>query len=121
MTFGWPQEFPNIRFRAAKPGEDASSGLEARSLVAQRVAVDLNERLSLLQRNGQLPAASSCELIIFDRQLLTVLLWHHTNFLYLLPVSMSTVAYFICACHLSDLDAVKRQPRQHLLLWHGAQ
>lgn len=61
------QEFPNIRFRAAKPGEDASSGLEARSLVAQRVAVDLNERLSLMQRNGQLPASSTCDLIIFDR------------------------------------------------------
>ena len=61
------QEFPNIRFRAAKPGEDASSGLEARSLVAQRVAVDLNERLSLMQRNGQLPATSTCDLVIFDR------------------------------------------------------
>ena len=61
------QEFPNIRFRAAKPGEDASSGLEARSLVAQRVAVDLNERLSLMQRSGQLPVSSTCDLIIFDR------------------------------------------------------
>ena len=61
------QEFPTIRFRAAKPGEDASSGLEARSLVAQRVAVDLFERLSNLQRSGQLPASSNCDLVIFDR------------------------------------------------------
>ena len=67
------QEFPNIRFRAAKPGEDASSGLEARSLVAQRVAVDLNERLSLMQRNGQLPASSTCDLVIFDRFVLACL------------------------------------------------
>ena len=68
MTFAnCVQEFPNIRFRAAKPGEDASSGLEARSLVAQRVAVDLNERLSVMQRSGQLPASSTCDLIIFDR------------------------------------------------------
>lgn len=61
------QEFPTIRFRAAKPGEDASSGIEARSLVAQRVAVDLNERLSAMQRAGQLPTASTCDLVIFDR------------------------------------------------------
>ncbi len=61
------QEFPTIRFRAAKPGEDASTGLEARSLVAQRVAVDLNERLSAMQRSGQLPAGSTCDLVIFDR------------------------------------------------------
>lgn len=66
-VFASLKEFPNIRFRAAKPGEDASSGLEARSLVAQRVAVDLNERLSLMQRNGQLPASSTCDLVIFDR------------------------------------------------------
>ena len=61
------QEFPTIRFRAAKPGEDASTGLEARSLVAQRVAVDLNERLSAMQRSGQLPTGSTCDLVIFDR------------------------------------------------------
>jgi len=61
------QEFPTIRFRAAKPGEDASTGLEARSLVAQRVAVDLNERMSAMQRSGQLPAGSTCDLVIFDR------------------------------------------------------
>ena len=67
------QEFPTIRFRAAKPGEDASTGLEARSLVAQRVAVDLNERLSLMQRAGLLPATSSCDLVIFDRCLLAML------------------------------------------------
>lgn len=66
-VFASLKEFPTIRFRAAKPGEDASSGIEARSLVAQRVAVDLNERLSAMQRAGQLPTASTCDLVIFDR------------------------------------------------------
>lgn len=66
-VFASLKEFPTIRFRAAKPGEDASTGLEARSLVAQRVAVDLNERLSAMQRSGQLPTGSTCDLVIFDR------------------------------------------------------
>lgn len=78
------QEFPTIRFRVAKPGEDASTGLEARSLVAQRVAVDLNERLSIMQRAGQLPASSTCDLVIFDR-------W---------AVLMSHTLYGIALCYL---------------------
>ena len=61
------QELPSVRFRAAKPPEDASAGLEGRALVAQKIAVELNERLSIMSRNQQLPTAETCELIIFDR------------------------------------------------------
>ena len=45
------QEFPAIRFRAAKPtGDDPV--LEARALAAQRVAVEINDRLLALQKAG---------------------------------------------------------------------
>jgi syntaxin-binding protein 1 len=66
-AFACLKEFPTIRFRAAKPGEDHAVGLEARSLVAQRIAVELDERLAAMQRGGQLPANETCELVIFDR------------------------------------------------------
>lgn len=59
------QEFPSIRFRAAKPGEQAASDIQ--SLVAQRVAVNVDDRLSTLQRSGQVPNSETCELIITDR------------------------------------------------------
>jgi hypothetical protein len=45
------QEFPAIRFRAAKPtGDDPA--LEARALVAQRVAIEIHDRLIALQKAG---------------------------------------------------------------------
>ena len=45
------QEFPAIRFRAAKPtGDDPV--LEARALVAQRVAMEIHDRLIALQKAG---------------------------------------------------------------------
>jgi hypothetical protein len=45
------QEFPAIRFRAAKPtGDDMA--LEARALVAQRVAIEIHDRLIALQKAG---------------------------------------------------------------------
>lgn len=59
------QEFPSIRFRAAKPGEDGST--EVQSLVAQRIAINVDERLATLQRTGQVPTSETCELIITDR------------------------------------------------------
>ena len=47
------QEFPAIRFRAAAPpGEEFPPGLESRLLVAQRIAVELHERLLAVQRAG---------------------------------------------------------------------
>ena len=59
------QEFPSIRFRAAKPGEQGATDIQ--SLVAQRVAVNVDDRLSTLQRSGQVPNSETCELIITDR------------------------------------------------------
>ncbi|KAK9819584.1 hypothetical protein WJX72_000024 [[Myrmecia] bisecta] len=64
-AFASLKEFPAIRFRASKPpGEEA---MEQRSLVAQRIAVEVNERLMIMQRAGQLPAAETCDLIVIDR------------------------------------------------------
>lgn len=45
------QEFPAIRFRAAKPSGD-DPVLEARALAAQRVAIDIHDRLLALQKAG---------------------------------------------------------------------
>lgn len=59
------QEFPSIRFRAAKPGENGATDIQ--SLVAQRIAVNVDERLGMLQRTGQVPSAETCDLIITDR------------------------------------------------------
>ena len=59
------QEFPSIRFRAAKPGENGATDIQ--SLVAQRIAVNVDERLAMLQRSGQVPFAETCDLIITDR------------------------------------------------------
>ena len=62
------QEFPSIRFRAGKPSEDAAvAGLDVRTLMAQRLAVEVNERLQPLQRSGQLPDTETCDLLIVDR------------------------------------------------------
>ena len=62
------REMPAIRFRAAAPpGEEFPPGLESRLLVAQRLAVELHERLVALQRSGQLPERETCELILTDR------------------------------------------------------
>ncbi|GAB4816148.1 hypothetical protein N2152v2_003194 [Parachlorella kessleri] len=62
------KEFPAIRFRAAAPpGEEFPPGLESRLLVAQRIAVELHERLLAVQRAGQLPERETCELILTDR------------------------------------------------------
>lgn len=52
-VFATLREFPAIRFRAAAPpGEEFPPGLESRLLVAQRIAVELHERLSAMQRTG---------------------------------------------------------------------
>ena len=59
------QEFPSVRFRAAKPGEGGVTDMQA--LVAQRIAVNVDERLGVLQRSGQVPSSETCELIITDR------------------------------------------------------
>lgn len=48
------QEFPAIRFRAAKPSGD-DPVLEARALVAQRVAIHIHDRLLALQNAGLVP------------------------------------------------------------------
>lgn len=62
------KEMPAIRFRAAiPPGDDFPPGLEIRLLVAQRVALELHERLLILQHAGLVPEADTCELVIADR------------------------------------------------------
>lgn len=61
------KEMPAIRFRAAIPGDDFPPGLEIRLLVAQRVALELHERLLILQHAGLVPEADTCELVITDR------------------------------------------------------
>lgn len=67
-VFATLKEMPAIRFRAAAPpGEEFPPGLESRLLVAQRIAVELNERLVGLQRTGALPERETCELILTDR------------------------------------------------------
>ena len=67
-VFATLREMPAIRFRAAAPpGEEFPPGLESRLLVAQRVAVELHERLAALQRSGLLPERETCELILTDR------------------------------------------------------
>lgn len=67
-VFATLREMPAIRFRAATPpGEEFPPGLESRLLVAQRIAVELNERLAGLQRQGLLPERETCELVLTDR------------------------------------------------------
>jgi hypothetical protein len=67
-VFATLREMPAIRFRAAAPpGEEFPPGLESRLLVAQRIAVELHEQLSALQRAGMLPERETCELILTDR------------------------------------------------------
>lgn len=69
-VFATLKEMPAIRFRAAAPpGEEFPPGLESRLLVAQRVAVELYERLTAMQRAGQVPERETCEIIITDRGL----------------------------------------------------
>jgi len=57
MRLRW-QEFPAIRFRAAKPNA-AEPLLEARSLVAQRVAIEIHDHVLALQKSGVLPATGA--------------------------------------------------------------
>ena len=53
-VFASLKEMPAIRFRAAAPpGEEFPPGLESRLLVAQRIAVELHERLAGLQVGGR--------------------------------------------------------------------
>jgi syntaxin-binding protein 1 len=67
-VFTTMKEFPSIRYRAAlPPGEEYPPGLESRLLVAQRLAVELHERLGEAQRAGQVPERETCELVITDR------------------------------------------------------
>ena len=65
---GTPQEAPSICFRASKPPEDSGGGgVEACALVAQRVALEVAERIGALQRGGRLPLEETCDLIVVDR------------------------------------------------------
>lgn len=67
-VFASLREMPAIRFRAGlPPGDDFPPGLEIRLLVAQRIALELRERLAALQRSGVLPEHDTCELVITDR------------------------------------------------------
>ena len=53
-----PQEMPSIRFRTPKPPDmdaDEAPVLEARSLVSQRIAAELDAILSGFQAAGLLP------------------------------------------------------------------
>jgi syntaxin-binding protein 1 len=66
--FATLKECPSIRYRAAlPPGEEYPAGLDSRLLVAQRLAVELHERLAELQRAGAVPTQETCELVITDR------------------------------------------------------
>lgn len=64
-AFAAMKEFPSIRFRARPPGDDATA--DGRLLAAQRLAVEVHERLTPLQRAGGLPATDTCDLIVLDR------------------------------------------------------
>ena len=59
------QEFPTIRFRAGKPS--ATGATDHQSLVAQKIAVEVDSRLGDLQRSAQIPSSETSELIITDR------------------------------------------------------
>jgi hypothetical protein len=53
------QEYPSIRFRAAKPPDvNGTPVLDARSLVCQRIAVELDALLSNMKANAILPASA---------------------------------------------------------------
>lgn len=66
--FSTLKENPSIRYRAAlPPGEEYPPGLESRLLVSQRLAVELYEVLSDMQRAGHIPERETCEIIITDR------------------------------------------------------
>lgn len=57
------QEMPAIRFRAAKPPDmdaDDSPVLEARALVSQRLAIELDAQLQGMQSSGLLPPGGPC-------------------------------------------------------------
>ena len=57
------QEMPAIRFRAAKPPDmdaDDSPVLEARALVPQRLAIELDAQLQGMQAAGLLPPGEPC-------------------------------------------------------------
>lgn len=53
--------------RAAKPPDAENVSLGSGALIAQRIAVEVQERLSMMQREGRLPAQETCDLIVFDR------------------------------------------------------
>ncbi|KDD71344.1 hypothetical protein H632_c5250p0, partial [Helicosporidium sp. ATCC 50920] len=59
------REHPAVRFRAAlPPGEDFPPGVDVRLLGAQRLAVELHERLTAAARSGLLPESETCELVL---------------------------------------------------------
>mmetsp|Transcript_17026 Transcript_17026/g.50813 ORF Transcript_17026/g.50813 Transcript_17026/m.50813 type:complete len:663 (-) Transcript_17026:822-2810(-) len=69
-VFATMKEMPAIRFRAAKPpdmDDDDAPTLEARALVAQRIAVELDAQLQGMQAAELLPQTESCEVVIMDR------------------------------------------------------
>ena len=53
--------------RAAKPPDAENVSLGSGALIAQRIAVEVQERLSMMQREGRLPAQETCDLIVCDR------------------------------------------------------
>jgi syntaxin-binding protein 1 len=69
-VFATMKEMPAIRFRAAKPPDmdaDDSPVLEARALVPQRLAIELDAQLQGMQAAGLLPPGETCEVVIMDR------------------------------------------------------
>lgn len=66
--FATMKECPSIRYRAAlPPGDEYPPGLESRLLASQRLALELYDRLSSLQRAGLVPERETCDLIVTDR------------------------------------------------------
>ena len=62
------KEMPSIRYRAGLlPGDEYPSGLDARLLLPQRLAVELHQQLENYQDLNQIPEGETCELIIIDR------------------------------------------------------
>jgi hypothetical protein len=64
------QEMPAIRFRAAKPPDmdaDDSPVLEARALVPQRLAIELDAQLQGMQAAGLLPPGAARCAILLER------------------------------------------------------
>ncbi|KAK9826197.1 hypothetical protein WJX81_006806 [Elliptochloris bilobata] len=115
-VFAALNEAPAICFRAGKPPEDGGigGGAEACALVAQRVALEVAERVSALQRSGRLPAEEACDLIVVDRGFDAVSPviheWTYEAMAYdLLGLEGSVFQY------TAETASGKAEPKEHLL------